>query len=101
MTIGGVVYYHDYGSDGKRTLSDANKGKRNFDNDAWHFAGTMEWRIPESPWTIRTGVTYTDAKKRMVLVNLRVILLAILVDALTHPLTQILTMCVMVKLWGH
>lgn len=63
VTVGGVVYYHDYGSDGKRTLSDANKGKRNFDNDAWHFAGTMEWRIPESPWTLRTGVTYTDAEK--------------------------------------
>ncbi|MDM3843444.1 outer membrane porin, OprD family, partial [Proteus mirabilis] len=38
-------------------------GKRNFEKDAWQFAGTMEWRIPESAWNIRTGVTYTDAKK--------------------------------------
>ncbi|MEB3028151.1 MULTISPECIES: hypothetical protein, partial [Streptococcus] len=57
VTLGGVVYYHDYGSEGKRTLTNANAGKRNFDKDAWHFAGTMEWRIPESAWTIRTGVT--------------------------------------------
>ena len=42
-----------------------------------NFVGTMEWRIPESARPF-VWVTYTDAKKPMVLVNLRVTQLEIL-----------------------
>lgn len=77
------------------------KGKRNFDHDAWHVAGTLEWRIPESPWTLRTGVTYTDAEKangvgqfaRNPIGNTR--------GRFNFQLTQISTMFVMARLWAH
>ncbi|MBP6123229.1 MULTISPECIES: OprD family outer membrane porin [Providencia] len=63
VTLGTQIYGHEYGSDGKRTLADGAKGKRNFDKRAWHYAGTVEWRIPESPWTLSSGLTHTTAKK--------------------------------------
>ncbi|MCW2254298.1 hypothetical protein M2263_000389 [Providencia alcalifaciens] len=63
VTLGAQIYGHEYGSDGKRTLADDSKGKRNFDKRAWHYAGTAEWNIPQSPWKLSTGLTHTTAHK--------------------------------------
>lgn len=63
VTLGTQIYQQEYGSDGKRTTSSTALGKQNFDKRARHYAGTVEWRIPETPWTISGGLTYTDAKK--------------------------------------
>ncbi len=53
------------GSDGKRTETDKNKKGVIFDKRAWHYAGTAEWRIPESPWTLSTGLTHTCEKAKV------------------------------------
>nr|WP_314265222.1 OprD family outer membrane porin [uncultured Moellerella sp.] len=63
ILLGTQIYGHEYGSEGKRTTSSTSRGKHNFDKRAWHYAGTAEWHIPETPWTLSTGLTHTQAKK--------------------------------------
>ena len=61
VTLASQIYNHEYGSDGKRTTE--KNTKRNFDKRAWHYAGTVEWKVPETPWTLGAGLTHTTAKK--------------------------------------
>lgn len=63
LTLASQIYNQEYGADGRRTLDSSARGKQNYDKHAWHFAGKADWRIPQTPWTLSTGLSYTDAKK--------------------------------------
>ncbi|BBG59169.1 outer membrane porin, OprD family [Providencia rustigianii] len=63
ITLSSQIYGHEYGSDGKRTSNSTKRGKQNFDKRAWHYAGEVQWKVPETPWTLTTGLTHTTAHK--------------------------------------
>lgn len=63
ITLGTQIYEQEYGSDAKRTTSSTARGKQDFDKRAWHYSATIEWRIPQTPWKILGGLTYSEAKK--------------------------------------
>lgn len=58
LTIGAQIY-GSYALDEYKKMSN---GKRDFDNNAWHYASDIKWQ--EQDWSLKFGIAYTNAARK-------------------------------------